>query len=85
MTAKEKLSDQLWRILNDATLGDCLSVSQLCAIDAARTLAKKVEDAPAGEIVGGRANSFGGYNVEIKHAVSFVVGKRVRLVVEDEQ
>jgi hypothetical protein len=43
---------------------------------------KRIDDAPVGEIVNSRANSFGGYNVEIKHNVSFVIGQRVRLMLE---
>ena len=76
----EKLSDRLWNLLNDATTRNELSATQLCMIDEARELAKRVEDAPVGEIVNSRANSFGGYNVEIRHDVSFVVGSPVRLV-----
>ena len=78
----DKLSERLWDILNEATLRNALSATQLCTIDAARALAKRVEDAPVGEIVNGRANSFGGYNVEIKHDISWVRGHRVRLLQE---
>lgn len=57
-----------------------------CIADAIRernALRQRIESAPVGEIVCGRANSFGGYHVEIAHDVSWVKGKRVRLVVED--
>ena len=80
----DKLSDRLWDMLNEATVRNALSATQLCVIDEARSLAKRVEDAPVGEIICGRANSFGGYNVEIRHDVSFVAGHRVRLLVEGE-
>lgn len=73
----EKLSDRLWRILNDATLGDALSVSQLCAIDEARVLAKRAEDAPVGQLLGMVVY------IESEPPSRFE-GKRVRLVMEGE-
>lgn len=39
----DKLSDRLWGILNESA--NTLTTAQLCAIDEARGLAKRVEDA----------------------------------------
>jgi len=78
----DKLSDRLWAILNNAALGDALSVPQLCAIVEARELTKRVEDAPVG-VVKERGGSLSFIVVgECLDAPS--VGKRVRLVLEGE-
>jgi len=77
----QKLSDRLWRILNDASESCALNSNQLCDIDAARSIMKAWEDAPEGEIVNGRANSFAGYNVEIRDdKTTWMRGKRVKIV-----
>jgi exo-beta-1,3-glucanase (GH17 family) len=68
----DKLSDRLWDILNDATLRNALTATQLCAIDEARALAKRVEDAPVVD----------SWTYWADHPQ--LNGKYVRLVVDDE-
>ena len=77
----EKLSDKLWDILNEATVRNALSVAQLCVIDEARVLAKRVEDAPAGDL------SASLVRVEVRDVNIRILawhGKRVRVVLEGE-
>jgi hypothetical protein len=77
----DKLSDRLWDILNEATLRNALSATQLCTIDAARALAKRVEDAPVGDLSASLAR------VEVRDVDIRILawhGKRVRLVLEGE-
>lgn len=45
--------------------------------------AARLDAAPVGVVVGGRANSYGGYHVEVAHDQGWHNGQRVRLVPED--
>jgi len=71
-------------LLTDATfIGLCSPELVLKLFEKLDGMRKRIDDAPVGEIIGGRANSFGGYHVEIVHDCTWMRGKRVRLVVEE--
>lgn len=78
----DKLSDKLWNILNDSNMDGYMSVKQLCAIDEARSLVKRIEDAPVAimdtrDLLGICAPTEDDFP-----ALYALQGKHVRLVVE---
>lgn len=76
-----KLSDRLETLVRNA----CPGWHAAETIREAVELARSVEGAPVARVVGGRANSWGGYHVELAHNHGWHCGQRVRLVPEDGQ
>ena len=80
----------------DADLGPCDADAELIAAavnalpalldkaEAYDALRARVEGAPVGAVIGGRANSFGGFHVEIAHDAGWAKGQRVALVKVEE-
>lgn len=67
---------------------DCREWEHACEVERLQaeidSLRAMINAAPIGEIVGGRANSFGGYHVEVKADHTWFRGQHVRLLVEIE-
>lgn len=93
------LSERLWSLLNDASEKCALNSNQLCTIDEARALARRVEDAPCVPVIDGGMMirpffQYGrfdlpddGENPATKeaHLLGQFVGQRVRIVPEAGQ
>ena len=85
-------SGTLGRMPNDTWAVHCharkAQIDQLRALlaksAAYEALVARIEAAPVGQVVTGRANSYGGYHVEIAHDQGWASGQRVRLLLVRE-